>query len=140
RPLHEALHDMIDADRLERFLSDSTIEIAPLAYMRGRTLGGSFIILDEAQNTTPEQMKMFLTRMGFGSKAVVTGDITQTDLPRGQKSGLRDALELVEGIRGIGKVQFTDQDVVRHPLVAALIRAYDRRDRERFEAREGIAG
>jgi phosphate starvation-inducible protein PhoH and related proteins len=96
-------------------------------------------VLDEAQNTTPEQMKMFLTRMGFGSKAVVTGDITQTDLPRGQKSGLRDALELVDGIRGIGRVQFTDQDVVRHPLVAALIRAYDQRDRARFEAREGPA-
>ncbi|HEY0480314.1 MAG TPA: PhoH family protein [Kofleriaceae bacterium] len=136
RPLHDALHDMIEADKLERFLSDGTIEIAPLAYMRGRTLGGSFIILDEAQNTTPEQMKMFLTRMGFESKAVVTGDVTQTDLPRGQKSGLRDALELVEGIRGIGTVQFTDQDVVRHPLVAALIRAYDHRDRARFDARE----
>jgi phosphate starvation-inducible PhoH-like protein len=136
RPLHDALHDMLDADKLERFLSDETIEIAPLAYMRGRTLSGSFIILDEAQNTTPEQMKMFLTRMGFESKAVVTGDATQTDLPRGQKSGLRDALELVDGIRGIGRVQFTDQDVVRHPLVAALIRAYDHRDRARFEARE----
>src|SRR5262249_40284423 len=96
----------------------------------------SFIILDEAQNTTPEQMKMFLTRMGLDSKAVITGDITQTDLPRGQKSGLRDALELVAGIRGIGTVQFSDQDVVRHPLVAALIRAYDQRDRARFEARE----
>ena len=136
RPLYDALHDMIDADKLERFLSDATIEIAPLAYMRGRTLSGSFIILDEAQNTTPEQMKMFLTRMGFDSKAVITGDATQTDLPRGQKSGLRDALELVAGIRGIGTVQFTDQDVVRHPLVAALIRAYDQRDRARFEARE----
>jgi len=108
--------------------------------MRGRTLNDSFIVLDEAQNTTPEQMKMFLTRMGFGSKAVVTGDVTQTDLPRGQKSGLRDALELVEGIRGIGRVQFSDQDVVRHPLVAALVRAYDRRDRARFEAREGMTG
>jgi phosphate starvation-inducible protein PhoH and related proteins len=136
RPLYDALHDMIDADKLERFLSDETIEIAPLAFMRGRTISGSFIILDEAQNTTPEQMKMFLTRMGFDSKAVITGDATQTDLPRGQKSGLRDALELVAGIRGIGTVQFTDQDVVRHPLVAALIRAYDQRDRARFEARE----
>jgi phosphate starvation-inducible PhoH-like protein len=138
RPLYDALHDMIDADKLERFMADGTVEVAPLAFMRGRTLNDSFIVLDEAQNTTPEQMKMFLTRMGFGSKAVVTGDVTQTDLPRGQKSGLRDALELVEGIRGIGKVQFTDQDVVRHPLVAALVRAYDRRDRARFEAREGI--
>jgi phosphate starvation-inducible protein PhoH and related proteins len=136
RPLYDALHDMIEADKLERFLADHTIEIAPLAFMRGRTLSGSFIILDEAQNTTPEQMKMFLTRMGFESKAVVTGDVTQTDLPRGQRSGLRDALELVEGIRGIGVVRFTDQDVVRHPLVAALIRAYDARDRARSEARE----
>jgi phosphate starvation-inducible PhoH-like protein len=136
RPLYDALHDMIEADKLERFLADDTIEIAPLAFMRGRTISGSFIILDEAQNTTPEQMKMFLTRMGFDSKAVITGDITQTDLPRGQKSGLRDALELVAGIRGIGTVQFSDQDVVRHPLVAALIRAYDQRDRARFEARD----
>jgi phosphate starvation-inducible PhoH-like protein len=140
RPLYDALHDMIEADKLERFMADGTIEVAPLAFMRGRTLNDSFIVLDEAQNTTPEQMKMFLTRMGFGSKAVITGDITQTDLPRGQNSGLRDALELVEGIRGIGKVQFSDQDVVRHPLVAALIRAYDRRDRARFEAREGVNG
>jgi phosphate starvation-inducible PhoH-like protein len=136
RPLYDALHDMIDADKLERFMTDGTIEIAPLAFMRGRTLSGSFIILDEAQNTSPEQMKMFLTRMGFDSKAVVTGDITQTDLPRGQRSGLRDALELVDGIRGIGVVEFSDQDVVRHPLVAALIRAYDKRDRARSEARD----
>jgi phosphate starvation-inducible PhoH-like protein len=140
RPLHDALHDMVEAEKLERFMTDGTIEVAPLAFMRGRTLNDAFIVLDEAQNTTPEQMKMFLTRMGFGSKAVITGDITQTDLPRGQKSGLRDALELVEGIRGIGKVQFSDQDVVRHPLVAALIRAYDRRDRARFEAREAGPG
>ncbi len=136
RPLYDALHDMLEADKLERFMTDGTIEIAPLAFMRGRTLQGSFIILDEAQNTTPEQMKMFLTRMGFDSKVVVTGDITQTDLPRGQRSGLRDALDLVEGIRGIGLVTFTDADVVRHPLVAALIRAYDARDRARFEARQ----
>ena len=136
RPLYDALHDMIDADKLSRFMTDGTIEIAPLAFMRGRTLSGSFIILDEAQNTTPEQMKMFLTRMGFDSKAVVTGDITQTDLPRGQRSGLRDALELVDGIRGIGVVEFSDADVVRHPLVAALIRAYDARDRTRSEARD----
>jgi len=140
RPLYDALHDMIDAERLERFMADGTVEVAPLAFMRGRTLNDSFIVLDEAQNTTPEQMKMFLTRMGFGSKAVITGDVTQTDLPRGQKSGLRDALELVEDIRGIARVSFTDQDVVRHPLVAALIRAYDRRDRARFESREGGSG
>jgi phosphate starvation-inducible protein PhoH and related proteins len=136
RPLYDALHDMLDAERLERFLADNTIEIAPLAFMRGRTLSGSFVILDEAQNTTPEQMKMFLTRMGFDSKVCITGDITQTDLPRGQRSGLRDALDLVDDIRGIGKVEFTDVDVVRHPLVAALIRAYDARDRARSEARE----
>jgi phosphate starvation-inducible protein PhoH and related proteins len=117
-------------------LTDGTIEIAPLAFMRGRTLSGSFVILDEAQNTTPEQMKMFLTRMGFDSKLVITGDITQTDLPRGQRSGLRDALDLIRDIRGIGTVQFTDVDVVRHPLVAALIRAYDSRDRARSERRE----
>jgi phosphate starvation-inducible PhoH-like protein len=136
RPLYDALHDMLDAERLERFMTDGTIEIAPLAFMRGRTLSHAFIILDEAQNTTPEQMKMFLTRMGFDSKVCVTGDITQTDLPRGQRSGLRDALELIEDIRGIGTVRFSDADVVRHPLVAALIRAYDSRDRARFEARE----
>ncbi len=140
RPLYDALHDMLEPDKLERFMTDGTIEIAPLAFMRGRTLSGSFIILDEAQNTTPEQMKMFLTRMGFDSKAVVTGDITQTDLPRGQRSGLRDALELVDGIRGIGIVEFSHEDVVRHPLVAALIRAYDSRDRARFEARERERG
>jgi phosphate starvation-inducible PhoH-like protein len=136
RPLYDALHDMLDPERLERYLSDGTIEIAPLAFMRGRTLSGSFVILDEAQNTSPEQMKMFLTRMGFDSKVCITGDITQTDLPRGQRSGLRDAIELVDGIRGIGTVKFSDADVVRHPLVAALIRAYDARDRARSEARE----
>jgi phosphate starvation-inducible protein PhoH and related proteins len=136
RPLYDALHDMLEADKLERFLTEGTIEIAPLAFMRGRTLSSSFIILDEAQNTTPEQMKMFLTRMGFDSKVCITGDITQTDLPRGQRSGLRDALELVDGIRGIGVVRFSDADVVRHPLVAALIRAYDARDRARTAARE----
>ncbi|MBA2543270.1 MAG: PhoH family protein [Deltaproteobacteria bacterium] len=136
RPLYDALHDMLEAERLERHLADGTIEIAPLAFMRGRTLGGSFVILDEAQNTSPEQMKMFLTRMGFDSKLCITGDITQTDLPRGQRSGLRDALELVDDIRGIGRVTFTDVDVVRHPLVAALIRAYDHRDRARSEARD----
>jgi phosphate starvation-inducible protein PhoH and related proteins len=140
RPLYDALHDMLDAERLERYLEESTIEIAPLAFMRGRTLQGSFVILDEAQNTTPEQMKMFLTRMGFDSKLVITGDVTQTDLPRGQRSGLRDALELVRDIRGIGTVRFTDADVVRHPLVAALIRAYDSRDRARHERKDGDAG
>ncbi len=136
RPLYDALHDMLDAERLERLMADGTIEIAPLAFMRGRTLSSSFVILDEAQNTTPAQMKMFLTRMGFDSKVVVTGDVTQTDLPAGQRSGLRDAMGLVDGIRGIGVATFTDVDVVRHPLVAALIRAYDARDRARSEARD----
>ncbi len=136
RPLYDALHDMLDGERLEKYMTDNTIEIAPLAYMRGRTLQNAFVILDEAQNTTPEQMKMFLTRMGFDSKLVITGDVTQTDLPRGQRSGLRDALELTRDIRGIGSVIFSDADVVRHPLVAALVRAYDARDRARSEARE----
>ncbi len=131
RPLHDALADMLEPERRERYMTEGTIEVAPLAFMRGRTLNDAFIVLDEAQNTTPEQMKMFLTRMGFGSKAVVTGDPSQTDLPRGQRSGLVDSLELIAGIRGIGRVDFTDTDVVRHPLVAALIRAYDRRDRIR---------
>jgi phosphate starvation-inducible PhoH-like protein len=140
RPLFDALYDMLDLERVQRLVDDHTIEVAPLAFLRGRTLNESFIVLDEAQNTTPAQMKMFLTRMGYGAKVVITGDITQTDLPAGQRSGLRDALDLVEGIRGIGSIQFTDADVVRHPLVAALIRAYDARDRSRSEARERNAG
>jgi phosphate starvation-inducible protein PhoH and related proteins len=136
RPLFDALNDMLDADRLQRMMAENIVEVSPLAFMRGRTLNESFIVLDEAQNTTPAQMKMFLTRMGYGAKVVITGDITQTDLPPGQRSGLRDALELVRDIRGIGNIEFSDADVVRHPLVAALIRAYDARDRARFEARE----
>jgi len=136
RPLLDALHDMLDVERVQRHMADGIIEVAPLAFMRGRTLSDSFIILDEAQNTTPEQMKMFLTRLGFGGKAIVTGDPTQTDLPRGQRSGLRDALDLLGDIDGIGMVRFTDADVVRHPLVAAIIRAYDSRDRARSEARD----
>jgi phosphate starvation-inducible PhoH-like protein len=139
RPLFDALHDMIDPEKLQRLMADDVIEVAPLAFLRGRTLNESFIVLDEAQNTTPAQMKMFLTRMGYGAKLVITGDPTQTDLPPGQRSGLRDALELVSGIRGIGVIAFTDQDVVRHPLVAALIRAYDARDRARSEERERSA-
>jgi phosphate starvation-inducible PhoH-like protein len=139
RPLFDALHDMIEPDRLQRMMADQTIEVAPLAFLRGRTLNESFIVLDEAQNTTPGQMKMFLTRMGYGAKLVITGDPTQTDLPPGQKSGLRDALGLVEGIRGIGIIEFSDADVVRHPLVAALIRAYDARDRARHERDEAAA-
>ncbi len=134
RPLFDALHDMMDPEKLAALMADNIVEVAPLAFLRGRTLNESFIVLDEAQNTTPAQMKMFLTRMGYGAKVVITGDPTQTDLPPGQWSGLRDALGLVEGIRGIGTVQFTDADVVRHPLVAALIRAYDARDRARSQA------
>ena len=136
RPLFDALYDMLEVERTQRLVEEHIIEIAPLAFLRGRTLNESFIVLDEAQNTTPAQMKMFLTRMGYGAKVVITGDITQTDLPPGQRSGLRDALDLVEGIRGIGTIHFTDADVVRHPLVAALIRAYDARDRARSEARD----
>jgi phosphate starvation-inducible PhoH-like protein len=139
RPLFDALHDMLDPEKLQRHMADNIIEVSPLAFMRGRTLNESFIVLDEAQNTTPAQMKMFLTRMGYGAKVVITGDITQTDLPSGQRSGLRDALELVRDIRGIGTIEFSDADVVRHPLVAALIRAYDARDRARFERREEAA-
>jgi phosphate starvation-inducible PhoH-like protein len=134
RPLFDALHDMMEADKLQRLMSDDIVEVAPLAFLRGRTLNDSFIVLDEAQNTTPAQMKMFLTRMGYGAKVVITGDPTQTDLPPGQRSGLRDALGLVDGIRGIGIIEFDDRDVVRHPLVAALIRAYDARDRARSQA------
>jgi phosphate starvation-inducible PhoH-like protein len=136
RPLFDAMHDMLDVERLQRMMADNIVEVAPLAFLRGRTLNDAFIVLDEAQNTTPAQMKMFLTRMGFGAKMIITGDITQTDLPAGQRSGLTDSLELVRDIRGIGGIQFSDADVVRHPLVAALIRAYDARDRARFEARE----
>ncbi|HEX2665617.1 MAG TPA: PhoH family protein [Candidatus Acidoferrum sp.] len=125
RPLYDALYDMLDADKLERFLEKGIIEVAPLAFMRGRTLNDSFVILDEAQNTTSEQMKMFLTRLGFNSKAVVTGDVTQIDLPQGKKSGLIEALEVCGKIEGIGVVQFGERDVVRHNLVQQIIRAYE---------------
>jgi phosphate starvation-inducible PhoH-like protein len=125
RPLYDALYDMLDPDKLESFLEKGIIEIAPLAFMRGRTLNDSFVILDEAQNTTSEQMKMFLTRLGFNSKAVVTGDVTQIDLPMGKRSGLVEALEICGKIEGIGVVQFSDKDVVRHNLVQRIIRAYE---------------
>jgi phosphate starvation-inducible PhoH-like protein len=125
RPLYDALYDMIDMERAERLLERGTIEVAPLAFMRGRTLNDAFVILDEAQNTTSEQMKMFLTRLGFGSKAVITGDITQTDLPTGRTSGLIEALKVVGGIEGIAFVHFDDQDVVRHQLVQQIVKAYD---------------
>jgi phosphate starvation-inducible PhoH-like protein len=128
RPLYDALYDMLDADKLDRFLEKGIIEVAPLAFMRGRTLNDSFVILDEAQNTTSEQMKMFLTRLGFNSKAVVTGDVTQIDLPAGKKSGLVEALEVCGKIEGIGVAQFSEKDVVRHNLVQQIIRAYEEYD------------
>jgi len=126
RPLFDALYDMMDLEKVQDLIGRGTVEVAPLAFMRGRTLNDSFIILDEAQNTTPEQMKMFLTRLGFGSKAVVTGDITQTDLPRGEVSGLNHIREMLPGIPGIAFVYFSDQDVVRHELVQRIIQAYER--------------
>ncbi len=125
RPLYDALYDLMGFDRTQKMFEKQVIEIAPLAYMRGRTLNHAFIILDEAQNTTPEQMKMFLTRIGFGSKAVVTGDVTQIDLQRGQKSGLVDALQVLSSVRGIAFTRFTSADVVRHPLVGRIVDAYD---------------
>lgn len=125
RPLYDALYDLLGFDKTAKMFERQMIEIAPLAYMRGRTLNHAFIILDEAQNTTPEQMKMFLTRIGFGSKAVITGDTTQVDLPRGHKSGLVEAQEVLNDIRGIAMTRFTSADVVRHPLVARIVEAYD---------------
>ena len=130
RPLYDALHEMLGAETYQKLIEKGTIEIAPLAYMRGRTLDDSFIILDEAQNATPEQMKMFLTRLGFNSKAVVTGDLTQTDLPRGQKSGLSTAVKILSGIEDIGIHYFSERDVVRHRLVQKIIQAYEKYDRE----------
>jgi phosphate starvation-inducible PhoH-like protein len=125
RPLYDALHDLLEADKLERFLEKDTIEVAPLAFMRGRTLNDSFVILDEAQNTTSEQMKMFLTRLGFNSKAVITGDITQIDLPNSRRSGLVEAIDVVGKIEGIELIYFDERDVVRHSLVQRIIKAYD---------------
>jgi phosphate starvation-inducible protein PhoH and related proteins len=126
RPLYDALYDLMGFDRVTKVSERGAIEIAPLAFMRGRTLNHSFIILDEAQNTTPEQMKMFLTRIGFGTKAVITGDVTQIDLARGQKSGLNDARSVLQGIRGIAFTMFQSEDVVRHPLVQQIVNAYER--------------
>jgi phosphate starvation-inducible PhoH-like protein len=128
RPLYDALYDLMGYDKVAKMFERGAIEIAPLAFMRGRTLNHSFVILDEAQNTTPEQMKMFLTRMGFGSKAVVTGDITQVDLARGQKSGLVDAEEVLKKVRGIAFTRFGTEDVVRHPLVQRIVNAYENRE------------
>ncbi len=135
RPLYDSLYETMGTDGYQRAAEKGIIEIAPLAYMRGRTLDDSFIILDEAQNTTPEQMKMFLTRLGFGSKAVVTGDLTQTDLPHSQKSGLADAVAILKGIDDIDIRYLTDRDVVRHRLVQKIILAYDKHDREKNEKR-----
>jgi phosphate starvation-inducible PhoH-like protein len=125
RPLYDALYDMLDVERAERLVERGTIEVAPIAFMRGRTLNDAFVILDEAQNTTSEQMKMFLTRLGFGSKAVITGDITQIDLPTGRTSGLVEAVKVVGQIEGIAFIQFDDRDVVRHQLVQQIVKAYE---------------
>src|SRR4051795_10060273 len=145
RPLYDALHDMLDPDTIPKLLAAGTIEVAPLAYMRGRTLNDAFIILDEAQNTSPEQMKMFLTRLGFGSRMVVTGDVTQVDLPGGMKSGLRVVEEILDGVEDLSFNRLTAHDVVRHRLVGKIVAAYDAFDsrqeseterRERREERE----
>jgi phosphate starvation-inducible PhoH-like protein len=131
RPMYDALYEMMGFDRVARFIERNVIEVAPLAFMRGRSLNDSFIILDEAQNTTPEQMKMFLTRIGFGSRAVVTGDITQTDLPAGKQSGLQHVLNILRGVEGVAFTHFDAQDVVRHPLVQRIVKAYEARSEQR---------
>ena len=128
RPLFDALHDMIDVDSIPRLMQTGVIEVAPLAYMRGRTLNDSFIILDEAQNTTPEQMKMFLTRLGFGSKMVITGDVTQVDLPNGVRSGLRIITDILQGVEDISFMELTAEDVVRHRLIGDIVKAYEKYD------------
>lgn len=133
RPVYDALYEMIGFERVEKLLSRHVIEVAPLAYMRGRTLNHAFIILDEAQNTTPQQMKMFLTRVGFGSKAVITGDVTQTDLPGNQLSGLIEVLNILKKVKGIGVSHFTADDVVRHPLVQRIVRAYEDHEKKHGE-------
>lgn len=125
RPLYDGLYDMLGAETFQKYLTKGTIEVAPLAYMRGRTLNDAFIILDEAQNTTPEQMKMFLTRFGFGSKMVITGDVTQIDLPGSKNSGLKDAAHILRNVPGIGVIKFSQQDVVRHEIVGSIIKAYE---------------
>lgn len=139
RPLYDALYEMLGVETYQRYSEKGIIEIAPLAYMRGRTLDDSFIILDEAQNTTPEQMKMFLTRLGFNSKAIVTGDITQTDLPAGKRSGLKEAVKVLDGIDDIAIHQFTEKDVVRHKLVQKIILAYEKYERTRQNSDGHIA-
>jgi len=136
RPLYDALHDMMDFDRASKLMEKGVIEVAPLAFMRGRTLNDSFVILDEAQNTGPEQMKMFLTRLGFSSKAVITGDITQIDLPENKVSGLIEIQGILKGIEGIEFVYFSERDVVRHPLVQDIIKAYERTEEKRHRPKE----
>jgi phosphate starvation-inducible PhoH-like protein len=137
RPLYDALHDMLPADQVLKRLGNGDIEVAPLAFMRGRTLARAFVILDEAQNTTAVQMKMFLTRLGEGSRMAITGDLSQIDLPRGTRSGLLDALETLDGVEGIDIIRFADSDVVRHPLVARIVRAYDAQTRRRAGVESG---
>lgn len=137
RPLYDALYDMVDYDKASYMLERNIIEIAPLAFMRGRTLNDAFIILDEAQNSTREQMKMFLTRIGFGSKVVITGDVTQIDLPRREQSGLIEAIKVLQGIEGISFVWFKEEDVVRHPIVARIIKAYEEFERSKEEQSSG---
>ncbi len=139
RPLYDALYDLMGFDKVQKLFEKQMIEIAPLAYMRGRTLNHAFIILDEAQNTTPEQMKMFLTRIGFGARAVVTGDPSQLDLPRGMKSGLADAVQTLQKVKGIAFSEFTSADVVRHPLVARIVDAYEARDKARAKEEARLA-
>lgn len=133
RPLYDALSDMLGAEGFQKYLEKGLIEVAPLAYMRGRTLDDAFIILDEAQNTTPEQMKMFLTRIGFGSKAIITGDITQIDLPDGKRSGLREAEKILRDIDGLRFIRLTSKDVVRHPLVQKIINAYEKHEQKNIK-------
>ena len=133
RPLYDALYDVIGAENFQKYMAKGIIEVAPLAYMRGRTLNDAFIILDEAQNTTPEQMKMFLTRLGFGSRMAITGDVTQIDLPHGKLSGLKQAEMVLADVPGVAIVRFAEGDVVRHELVGGIIKAY-----EQFERRTGL--
>ena len=140
RPLYDALFDLFGFEKTQRLIEKQIIEIAPLAFMRGRTLNNAFVILDEAQNTTIEQMKMFLTRIGFGTRAVITGDATQIDLPRGVASGLKHACNVLEGVRGISIVHFTTDDVVRHPLVGAIVRAYEAWDAAHAGEKDGERG
>jgi len=137
RPLYDALYDMLPGDQVMNRLQSGDIEVAPLAFMRGRTLSNCFIILDEAQNTTPVQMKMFLTRLGENSRMVVTGDLTQVDLPPGARSGLTDAVGTLDGVEGIATIRFTEADVVRHPLVTRMVRAYEAQDRDHAKSTDG---